>query len=110
MAVDSGAHLLSQQQGGDLLLRGDELTSLGLLQGFTNEACVALNICTRKALTHPGKVQITHLLERFYQHENICTHLFRWKRRYLRMARLGRKVQLMQVRRCQCARLAGLLG
>lgn len=41
---------------------------------------------------------------------NADAHLLRWKRRYLRMARLGRKVQLMQVSRCQCARLAGLLG
>lgn len=38
------------------------------------------------------------------------TDLLRWKRRYLRMARLGRKVQLMHVRRCQWARLAGLFG
>lgn len=54
MAVDSGAHLLSQQQGGDLLLRGDELTSLGLFQGFPDETCVALNFCTRKALAYSG--------------------------------------------------------
>lgn len=54
MAVDSGAHLLPHQQGGDLLLRGDELTSLGLFQGFPDETCVALNFCARKALTYPG--------------------------------------------------------
>lgn len=54
MAVDSGAHLLSQQKGGDLLLRGDELTSLGLFQGFPDETCVALNFCTWKVLAYPG--------------------------------------------------------
>lgn len=54
MAVDSGAHLLPHQQGDDLLLRGDELTSLGLFQGFPDETCVALNFRARKALTYPG--------------------------------------------------------
>lgn len=54
MAVDSGAHLLSQQQRGDLLLRGDELTSLGLFQGFPDETCIALDFCARKALAYPG--------------------------------------------------------
>lgn len=53
MAVDSGTHLLSQEQGGDLFLRGDELTSLGLLQGFTDEASISLNFCTRKSFTNP---------------------------------------------------------
>lgn len=53
MAVDGGAHLLSHQQGGDLLLRGNKLTSLGLLQGFPDEAGVALDVCARVALAYP---------------------------------------------------------
>ena len=53
MAVDDGAHLLSHQQGGDLLLRGDKLTSLGLLQGFPNETSVTLDIRTRITLPYP---------------------------------------------------------
>ncbi len=60
MAVDSGAHLLSHQQGGDLLLGGNKLTSLGLLQGFTDETGVALDFCARKTLTYPESEDITY--------------------------------------------------
>lgn len=63
MAVDRGAHLLSHQQGGDLLLGGNKLTSLGLLQGFPDETGVALDFCTWKALTYPESDRITHLLD-----------------------------------------------
>ena len=53
MAVDGGAHLLPHQQGGDLLLRGDELTSLGLLQGLPDESSVALDLSAGVTLTYP---------------------------------------------------------
>lgn len=53
MAVDSGAHLLSDQQGGDLLLRGNKLTSLGLLEGFPDESGITLDLCAGITLTHP---------------------------------------------------------
>lgn len=53
MTVHSGAHLLSHQQGGDLLLGGNKLTSLGLLQGFSNESGIALDLCAWKALAYP---------------------------------------------------------
>ncbi|TNN48888.1 hypothetical protein EYF80_040911 [Liparis tanakae] len=53
VAIDGGAHLLSHQQGGDLLLRGDELTSLGLLQGFPDEAGVTLDLRAGITLSHP---------------------------------------------------------
>lgn len=116
MTVHSGAHLLSHQQGGDLLLGGNKLTSLGLLQGFSDESGVALDLCAWKALAYPESDSITHLftfiayITKIQSIVHTHTNLLRWKRRYLRMARLGRKVQLMQVRRCQWARLAGLLG
>ncbi len=66
MAVDGGAHLLSHQQGGNLLLRGNKLTSLGLLQGFPDETGVALDVCARKALTYPESDQMTHLLHIYF--------------------------------------------
>lgn len=53
MTVDGGAHLLSHQQGGNLLLGGNKLPSLGLLQGFSDESGVALDVCPREALTYP---------------------------------------------------------
>ena len=53
MAVDGGAHLLPHQQGGDLLLRGDELTSLGLLQGLPDESSVALDLSAWVTFTYP---------------------------------------------------------
>lgn len=53
MAIDSGAHLLSHQQGSDLLLRGNKLTGLGLLQGFPHEAGVTLDLRARVTLPHP---------------------------------------------------------
>lgn len=62
MAVHGGAHLLSHQQGGDLLLGGNKLTSLGLLQGFPDEAGVALDICAGVALTYPESDHMTQLL------------------------------------------------
>lgn len=62
MTVDGGAHLLSHQKGGDLLLGGNKLTSLGLLQGFANETGVALDICAGKALTYPESDNIKDLL------------------------------------------------
>lgn len=37
VAVNCGAHLLPHQQSGDLFLRRNKLTSLGLLQGFPDE-------------------------------------------------------------------------
>lgn len=61
MAVDGGAHLLSHQQGGDLLLRGNKLTSLGLLKGFPDETGVTLNICAGKTLTDPESDHNTDL-------------------------------------------------
>lgn len=57
MTVDSSAHLLSQQQGGDLLLGGNKLTSFGLLQGFADEAGIPLDLCAWITLTYP-KLQI----------------------------------------------------
>jgi len=51
VAVDGSGHLLPHQQGGDLLLRGDELTSLGLLQGLPDESGIALDL--RARLTYP---------------------------------------------------------
>lgn len=53
MAVHRSAHLLSHQQGGDLLLRRYKLTSLGLLQGFPDEAGVAFNLCAGVTLAYP---------------------------------------------------------
>lgn len=53
MAVDGGGHLLPHQQGGDLLLRGDEFTSLGLLQGLPDESGVAFDLRARVTLTYP---------------------------------------------------------
>lgn len=69
MAVNGGAHLLSHQQGGDLLLRGNKLTSLGLLQGFPNETGVALDICAGKALTYPESDHITHSLHIYFMND-----------------------------------------
>lgn len=64
MAVDGGAHLLPHQQGGNLLLRGNKLPSLGLLQGFSDESGVALDVCPREALAYPGtRWHCTHLLQ-----------------------------------------------
>lgn len=53
MTVDGGAHLLSHQQGGDLLLRGNKLTSLGLLQGFPDETGVTLDLRAGVTLPYP---------------------------------------------------------
>lgn len=64
MTVDGGAHLLSHQQGGNLLLRGDKLPGLGLLQGFADESGVALDVCPREALAYPD-TSVAHTFLRF---------------------------------------------
>lgn len=67
MAVDSSAHLLPQQQGGDLLLRGNKLTSFGLLQGFSNEGGIPLNLRAWITLTYP-ELQIHKYTQHIYKH------------------------------------------
>ena len=53
MTVHSGGHLLSHQQGGDLLLRRHVLPGLGLLQRIPNELGILLNLRPRETLRDP---------------------------------------------------------
>lgn len=55
MAVDCGGHFLSGKQCHDLLLRGNELSGLGLLQRLADEMGKHFNLCTREQFLNPGK-------------------------------------------------------
>lgn len=55
MAVDCSGHFLSGKQCHDLLLRGNKLSGLGLLQRLADEMGEHFNLCTREQLLNPEK-------------------------------------------------------
>lgn len=55
MAVDCGGHFLSGKQCHDLLLRGNKLSGLGLLQRLAHEMGKHFNLRTREQFLNPEK-------------------------------------------------------
>lgn len=55
MAVDGGGHFLPGEQCHDLLLRGDKLSGLGLLQRLANEMGKHFDLRTREQFLNPEK-------------------------------------------------------
>lgn len=54
MAVDGGGHFLSGQQGHDLFLGRNKLSSFSLLQRLSNEMGKHFNFCSGEQLLNPA--------------------------------------------------------